>query len=222
MNKILVTGSEGFIGQHIVNRLLSEGHTVYGISRRPVSTNTHTNYHYKSIDILDRDKLQEFLRGLELDAVIHLASLTTHDELMNFKEQTLRINLEGSLNLLDEFKHSTAVKFIFISTGKVYGEIQELPIPENHPAEPSNILGKSKLITEKLIDFYSYETDRQYTVLRVFNVYGPGQRDYFLLHHEYSNSEYSFCCLWDAQHPYNLIANEEINLKATLLIGARD
>ncbi|MCK4385254.1 MAG: GDP-mannose 4,6-dehydratase [candidate division Zixibacteria bacterium] len=181
MGKVLVTGSEGFIGRHLVLRLLSEGYVVYGISLPPGSAIEHSNYHYSSLDILNREKLGCYFENSTFDAVIHLAALTTHEELTKDKERTLRINLEGTLNLLEEFKKTKSTKFIFASTGKVYGRIQELPLSEDHPTIPLNILGKTKLVAERLIDFFSYEATQQFIVLRIFNVYGPGQRNYFLI-----------------------------------------
>ena len=181
MKNILVTGSEGFIGKHIVTRLLSEGYNVYGISRRPEFTLKHQNYHYTSLDILDREKLSNYFENIIFDAVIHLAALTTHEELTKNREKTLKINLEGTLNLLEEFKKTKSTKFIYTSTGKVYGRIQELPLSEDHPTNPLNILGKTKLVVEKLIDFFSYEATQQFVISRIFNVYGPGLRQYFLI-----------------------------------------
>ena len=181
MGKVLVTGSEGFLGKHLVLRLLLEGYVVYGISLPPTSVIEHPNYHYTSLDILNREKLSRYFENSTFDAVIHLAALTTHEELTKDKERTLRINLEGTLNLLEEFKKTKSTKFIYASTGKVYGRIQELPLSEDHPTNPINILGKTKLIAERLIDFFSYEATQQFIVLRIFNVYGPGQRDYFLI-----------------------------------------
>ncbi|MCK4427763.1 MAG: GDP-mannose 4,6-dehydratase [candidate division Zixibacteria bacterium] len=181
MGKVLVTGSEGFLGKHLVLRLLLEGYVVYGISLPPTSVIEHPNYHYTSLDILNREKLSRYFENSTFDAAIHLAALTTHEELTKDKEKTLRINLEGTLNLLEEFKKTKSTKFIFASTGKVYGRIQELPLSEDHPTSPINILGKSKLIAEKLIDFFSCEGTQQFIILRMFNVYGPGQRNYFLI-----------------------------------------
>lgn len=181
MGKVLVTGSEGFIGKRLTARLLSEGYVVYGISLPPVSEIEHPNYHYSSLDILNREKLCRLFENSMFDVVIHLAALTTHEELTKDKGRTLRINLEGTLNLLEEFKKTKSTKFIFASTGKVYGRIQELPISEDHPTIPINILGKTKLIAERLVDFFSYEGTQQFVILRIFNVYGPGQRSYFLI-----------------------------------------
>jgi UDP-glucose 4-epimerase len=181
MGKLLVTGSEGFIGKHLVTKLLSEGYVVYGISLPPTAGIKHPNYHYTCLDILNREKLSRYFENLMFDAVIHLAALTTHEELTKDKERTLRINLEGTLNLLEEFKKTKSIKFIFASTGKVYGRIQALPLSEDHPTNPINILGKTKLVAEKLIDFFSYDPTQQFIVLRMFNVYGPGQRSYFLI-----------------------------------------
>lgn len=181
MEKILITGSEGFIGKHLITKLLSMGYKVHGISIESKPSIKHPNYHYSRLDVLNREKLNSKFGNLKFNAVVHLAALTTHDEMIKSKEKTLRINLEGVLNLLEVFKKQRSKKFIYASTGKVYGRIHELPLSESHSTDPVNILGKTKLIAEKLIDFFSNGANHQYIILRLFNVYGPGQREYFLV-----------------------------------------
>jgi UDP-glucose 4-epimerase len=114
-------------------------------------------------------------------AIVHLAALTTHEEIVGNRYEALDINLRGTRNLLEVIRESkTAKKLIYSSSGKVYGRILRLPITEEHPLNPKNILGKSKRVVEDLIDFY-VEEGKEYILLRIFNVYGPGQRGYFLV-----------------------------------------
>jgi len=180
MKSVLITGSEGFLGRHLAGRLLEAGWSVHGIDRA-VSARSHDRYEVEQIDVLDARRLAAFVAGRKFDAVVHLAAPTTHEEMVGQKTRTLKTNVQGTINLLDACKASGAGTFVYASTGKVYGRIEKLPISEAHPTEPLNILGKTKIIAEKLIEFYCLGGRCRAAILRIFNVYGPGQRDYFLV-----------------------------------------
>jgi len=173
---IAITGVNGFIGLHLAKKLLEKEYKVIGIGKDEESKVSNISY-YKG-DILDKTFLESVMR--DVNAVVHLAAITSHEDITNKKEETEKINLLGTKNALDVFSKSKAEKFLYASTGKVYGKVVYLPIDENHPTNPQNILGKSKLKVEKLIASYEDKT-KQFTILRVFNVYGPGQNENFLI-----------------------------------------
>lgn len=177
--RVLITGINGFIGQHLVKVLTERGHQVFGLGRDRGG-------------VLDKKSVERAVRNVE--TVVHLAALTSHEEIVGNKFETLETNLRGTKNVLDAFSKSRkARKFLFASTGKVYGKIIRLPIDEEHSTHPLNILGKSKLITERLIDFYastslpstklgaSSASSKEFIIFRIFNVYGTGQRESFLI-----------------------------------------
>lgn len=169
--KILITGINGFIGQHLSQKLIKRGHKVSGLENEKGG-------------VLNKKLVERAIHGSEM--VVHLAALTSHKDIVENKFETLETNFLGTKNVLDAFSKSKKTrKFLFASTGKVYGKIVELPISENHPTNPLNILGKSKLITEKLIDFYASTSlsasRKEFVIFRIFNVYGPGQSDSFLI-----------------------------------------
>jgi len=176
--RILITGINGFIGQHLARALISKGHFIIGLDRQKKSLNEKINKYF-SRDVLDK-KIVEKATG-EADIVVHLATLTSHKEIVDNKFETLEVNFLGTKNVLDAFSKSKfAKKFIYSSTGKVYGNIKFLPITEEHPMLPINVLGKSKLIAERLIDFYAND-EKSLIIFRIFNVFGPGQKDNFLV-----------------------------------------
>lgn len=178
---ILITGVNGFVGSFLAAELVKKGHTVIGVGRRDECS--IRGIKYVKWDVLDENFDENILSTLfeGVDVVVHLAALTTHDEIVNNKNKALIMNFLGTKNVLDRFNKSTSTKkFIYSSTGKVYGKSYRLPILETDAASPINILGKSKLITEKLVDFYD-EGDKTFIILRIFNVYGPGQKDNFLI-----------------------------------------
>ncbi len=164
--RILITGINGFIGQHLARTLAQRGHKVSGLG------------HYKG-GVLDRTIVGRSIRDAQV--VVHLAALTQHKDIVDNRFETLDVNLRGTKNILDAFiKSKKSRKFLYASTGKVYGKIVSLPISEDHPTNPLNILGKSKLITEKLIDFYN-DNKKEFIIFRIFNIYGSGQHNNFLI-----------------------------------------
>jgi len=187
MKNVLVTGSAGFIGGRLIDILTKDDdYFIIGIGRkrRENLMALYKNFRYVPLDILDYDALEKLWRNNNIDIVIHLAALTAHKEIIDNPIETLEINLQGTLNLLDCFSKSSTSKFIYASTGKVYGEIKYLPIDEEHPTNPKNLLGKSKLLTENLIEFFSVISQnsmKEFDIVRIFNVYGPKQRNYFLI-----------------------------------------
>jgi nucleoside-diphosphate-sugar epimerase len=176
--RILITGINGFIGQHLAIELLKRGHAVIGLGRNKKSAVLNITKYYSG-SVLDKKVVGKAVSGA--DAIVHLAALTAHKDIIENRFEALEINLTGTKNILDAYtKSKTAKKFLYSSTGKVYGEIQQVPITEDHPTKPLNILGKSKLIAEHLIDFYN-DKQKAYIILRVFNIYGPQQKKNFLV-----------------------------------------
>lgn len=176
--KILVTGVNGFIGQHLSRELIKRGHKVIGISRsKKCKVEKIHEYHIGSV--LNRNLIKKIVTNV--DIVVHLAALTSHEDIVSRRSTALKTNLLGTKNVLDAFTNSKITKkFMYASTGKVYGEILYLPITEAHPTKPLNILGKSKLEVEKLINSYN-ENKKELIIFRVFNIYGPMQSKNFLI-----------------------------------------
>ncbi len=176
--KILITGVNGFIGQHLAKKLLEKGHFVTGIGRSK-KCKVHNIKAYYEGSVLDEKLLESAIKNA--DATVHLAAITSHKNIVDKKSKTLATNLLGTKNVLDVFlKSKTAKKFLYASTGKVYGKIVYLPITENHPTNPLNILGESKLETEKLIRSCNKDK-KEFIIFRIFNVYGPEQNENFLI-----------------------------------------
>ena len=175
--KVLITGINGFIGQHLARTLIEKNYSVVGVGRSLKCFSPKIEYYSGSV--LDKKIILRAIKNA--DAVVHLAALTSHQDIVDNQFETLEINFLGTKNLLDAFVvTNSAQKFLYASTGKVYGKVENLPITEKHLTMPLNILGKAKFITERLIDFYS-NSKKEFIILRIFNVYGPGQKDNFLI-----------------------------------------
>ncbi len=176
--RVLITGVNGFMGQHLAAELIRKGHFVsgFGRSKKCKVTNIQTYY---SGSVTDKKFVENAIKNA--DAIAHLAALTSHKDIVENSAKTLETNFLGTKNVLDAFlKSKKARKFLYASTGKVYGKIKHLPISENHLTNPLNILGKSKLKTEKLITSYN-ENGKEFIIFRIFNVYGHSHSKNFLI-----------------------------------------
>lgn len=163
---ILVTGSTGFIGKPLVRRLEQHGDIVHHFARSLGN------------DILDKSAFTPFL-GKGIDTVFHLAGLTFVPNSWSNPTEFYAVNSLGTQHAL-EFCRAVSAHMIYISA-YVYGVPQYLPIDEAHPVAPNNPYAHSKWLGEELCRFYAGNMGVKATVLRGFNLYGPGQDERFLL-----------------------------------------
>ena len=175
---ILITGANGFFGRALIKRLKREKNfNIFGLVREKCCLDID----YAIVDITSLEELENIFRQRTFDVIFHFAAVTEHDKIVNDKYRTLDINLSGTRNILQSFnKYCKDALFIYSSSGKVYGDTNELPITEQALVRPINILGKIKSITEKIIDFY-VEPHNKYVITRIFNVYGISQKSTFVI-----------------------------------------
>jgi len=175
---VLITGINGFIGRHLAKKLIYEGYNVLGVDVGPYCI-VSSSIRYSSGSVMDKVLIRELVS--ESDIVFHLAAITAHSDIVENKLLSLKTNFDSTLLLLDAINWAGRdIKLIYCSTGKVYGDVKELPFTEDASPKPINILGKSKYMTEQLIDFNSSENCNN-IVFRLFQVYGKGQSNNFLI-----------------------------------------
>lgn len=175
--RVLVTGGAGFIGSHVTDLLIENGHSV--IVADDLSTGSKENINKKAVfcecDISDSERVAKLFREFTIDAVCHLAAQIDVRISTETPDKDAEINIVGTLNILKNMKASNCGKMIFSSSGgAVYGEVEE-PADENHPVNPISPYGISKFACEMYIRFFREEFGIDYTVLRYANVYGPRQ-----------------------------------------------
>ena len=175
--KILVTGGAGFIGSHIVESYLDLGHEVVVVD--DLSTGKLENIDqdkctFVQADISNRDHV-EYLREFgPFDVINHQAAQMSVSDSMKDPHKDIRINIMGTVNILNVLA-PTCKRFIFASSGgTVYGE-HDSPRIEMSQLEPVSPYGISKLACEKYVHMYSKQFMFNYTILRYSNVYGPRQ-----------------------------------------------
>jgi len=181
-DKVLVTGGAGFIGSHLVERLVAEGVDV------TVLDNLSTGRMENLVNLL-ADRQPRFVRGdirdndavcdavEDVDAVFHLAAVTSVPFSVEHPKDTFEVNVDGTRSLLEACLRAGVERFVYASSCAVYGEPKYLPIDEGHPLSPVSPYAESKLKAEQLCREYHETYGLKTTVLRPFNVYGPRQRN---------------------------------------------
>ncbi|MNK75950.1 UDP-glucose 4-epimerase [compost metagenome] len=171
--KILVVGGAGYIGSHAVKELNRQGYEtvtfdnlVYG-HRDAVKWGA-----FEEGDMADETRLRELFTSHEIAAVMHFAAYAYVGESVTDPEKYYFNNVAATLNLLKVMREFGVNKFIFSSTCATYGEPQVVPIPEDHPQNPINPYGMSKLMVEKVLADYNRAYGLKSIAFRYFNAAG--------------------------------------------------
>ncbi len=183
---ILVTGGAGFIGSHLTERLLQEGHSVKVLDnfddyyppeiKQKNLTKCMENPNFELItgDVRDKETVQKAMEGV--DAVIHEAAQAGVRVSVENPEKTVSVNMDGMLNVLVAAKDAKVKKFVFVSSSSVYGKTHYLPYDEKHPTEPISPYGVTKVAGEGMCRVFSELYGMEIPMLRYFTVYGPRVR----------------------------------------------
>jgi nucleoside-diphosphate-sugar epimerase len=181
--KILITGASGFIGSFIVEEALKRGFETWAAMRKSSSKAylQDERIHFIELNLSSKEQLVEQLRGKEFDYVVHAAGVTKCLNKADFR----RINTQGTKNLADALieLQMPLKRFVFVSSLSVFGAIKEkMPydeIRETDTPQPNTEYGRSKLEAEKYLD--SIASHIPIIMLRPTGVYGPREKDYFLM-----------------------------------------
>ncbi|MEM3985549.1 MAG: GDP-mannose 4,6-dehydratase [Candidatus Methanomethylicia archaeon] len=176
--KVFVTGAAGFIGSHLVDRLLNLGFEVYGldnlssgfIGNLSMAFN-HGGFSFVRADLLDPSSWIDFLGGVNV--VFHFAANPEVRHSFRDPLDHYRNNVEATLILLEACRKFNVGLFVFASSSTVYGDPEVIPTPENHPIKPISVYGATKALCELLCEAYSKLYGIRSLVLRYANVVGP-------------------------------------------------
>lgn len=174
-NKVLITGGAGFIGSHIVDKLLEDNYSVVVLDNLSSGSkdNLQKSDKLKLYQInIEKDDLEEIFDEEKPDYVIHLAAQTSVNYSISNTYYDANMNIMASIRLLDACKKYNINKFVTASSAAVYGNPKYLPIDENHPTEPMSPYGLSKLTMEKYIQLSGVP----YIIFRFSNAYGSRQK----------------------------------------------
>jgi UDP-glucuronate 4-epimerase len=202
--KILITGTAGFIGYHLTQKLLKRGDTVVGIDNindyydvklkhnrlqdagikvsgmvynKPVYSTKHPNYTFIKLDITDKENLQQQFRNYQFDAVCNLAAQAGVRYSLTNPEVYIDSNIKGFLNILECCRHFKIDHLVYASSSSVYGLNKKMPFSEHDIADhPVSLYAASKKANEMMAHTYSHLFNLRTTGLRFFTVYGPWGR----------------------------------------------
>lgn len=179
MKTNVITGGAGFIGSRLAQRLIERGDTVYVLD--DLSTgyvrNVPTEAIFYQIDVGDIGKLRTLDLPRGVDTIYHFAGQSSGEASFDDPSGDIDRNYRATYNMLAAAELMTAERFIYSSSMSVYGDVgASVPVvSEDHDCNPASYYGCNKLASEKLIGVFSKRSRIKPTILRFFNVYGPGQ-----------------------------------------------
>ena len=204
MNRILVTGTAGFIGYHLVNLLISEGHTVTGLDNindyydirlkynrlaeagipknkisynKPIASIKHSDYRFVRIDLNDHDALDKLFISSGFDYVINLAAQAGVRYSLENPQAYINSNIVGFANILEASRKHNIKHLVYASSSSIYGLNEKMPYSvEDNVDHPVSLYAASKKANELMAHSYSHLYGLPTTGLRFFTVYGPWGR----------------------------------------------
>ena len=178
--RVLVTGGAGFIGSHLITRLVQEGYSILVLddlsSGRLENLENHIRSNQISFvkgDIRDSSQLKEI--AADSDSIIHLAAIADHEKCLQDPALANNINGDGTRVVLEAAREHGVKNFVYTSSAALYGEPSKLPVSEDAPVSPLAPYGLSKLAGERYCLEYSRNYGMRVVCLRFFNVFGPRQ-----------------------------------------------
>jgi len=174
---VLVTGGAGFVGSHIVDRLLDASHAVHVLDnlstgrreRVPAAARLHV------CDLRDA-RLDAVVAATRPAVVVHVAAQAAVSRSVSDPQLDASVNVLGTIALLESCRRAGVPRAIYISTGgAAYGDTNVLPTPEDHPLRPASPYGISKVTAERYLEVWAALTGASGLTLRLANVYGPRQ-----------------------------------------------
>ncbi|MCL2800686.1 MAG: UDP-glucose 4-epimerase GalE [Treponema sp.] len=171
---VLIIGGAGYIGSHVTREFLDIGHncTVYDNLSSGLRENLFADAKFIHGDIHDYPLLLDVLKTSSFSAVVHLAASKAAGESMTNPAKYSRNNISGTINIINAVCEANVKNIVFSSSAAVYGEPQYLPIDENHPTNPENFYGFTKLEIERLLEWYDKLKGMRFASLRYFNAAG--------------------------------------------------
>ena len=169
MERVLVTGSSGFLGSALCRRLLQTDNMVYEVDRHVV-------------DVCDRNAFLSLCLDFKPDVIFHLAGLTGMPQSVLAPDEYFSANLDTTISVLEACRKINDVRVVYISSCAVYGSSEQPAREDDSLPPPANPYAATKQICETLMRMYSKLYGFPTVVLRVFSVFGPGQKKYTALY----------------------------------------
>lgn len=180
--RILITGGAGFIGSHLCDKYVKDGHTVICLDNF-MSGNLanvrhlldYRNFKLVNGDVRDAEFVDKITR--DVDVIFHMAAQIHVDRSYVEPKLTYEINVMGTQNILEAARMHDIKRVIHASTSEVYGSSRYVPIDEKHPLDAPHPYGASKIAADRMCYSYIHTYGMDISIVRLFNTFGPRQRD---------------------------------------------
>jgi len=179
--KCLITGGAGFIGSHLTDLLLSNGHEVLvidnlcgGWMKNLKNAKSHPKFRFEQVDIRNRVALDPFFFGI--DWVFHLAALADIVPSIEKPRDYFETNVDGTFNILEASQKAQVKRFLYAASSSCYGLASQFPTPETAPIQPQYPYALTKYLGEQLVLHWAQVYKLPALSLRLFNVFGPRSR----------------------------------------------
>jgi len=184
--KILITGGGGYLGSKLAEKIASYQTTIYlcDIKFNPISQNLsekYSNVHTIRVDLTNKEKISKVCVQLKPDYIYHFASLLNRERDFSTYPTLYKINVQGTLNLLEALNSVDYTGFFFSSTSEVYGNKNKSPFVESQTPDPISPYSLTKIIAEYTIKTYSEIHCKPFTILRLFNIFGIDMPNSFFI-----------------------------------------
>jgi nucleoside-diphosphate-sugar epimerase len=189
--RFVVTGGAGFMGCHLVRRLLNEGADVQILDRcdgipSPLD-DLRTKILLHDIDITNKEDVMRIVKDIKPTHIIHLAAIVNAARPERMLHRAIEVNIGGTLNTLEASRAVGCSSFVFVSTSDVYGPAAT-PFKEDAPLDPRNPYAFTKASSELLCLMANHTNGQPVTIVRPFTTYGPGQKPFMLVTHVITNA----------------------------------
>ena len=184
MNNFLITGCAGFIGSHVTDRFLTNGHTITGVDKLTYASSldninhniNNKKFKFYHLDICNTEAIKLICKQYKIDCIINFAAETHVDNSIEGSNAFILSNIQGVKSLLEVCKDED-IQICHISTDEVYGPINIGSFDENSMLSPQNFYSATKASAEHLISAYHNTFGVKYLILRMSNNYGPRQNN---------------------------------------------
>jgi len=173
----LVTGGSGFIGSHLTEKLISEGHRVTVVDNLTTGNLQNLPLQHPNLTFLEKNLLETQAQNFpdRIDGIAHLAATPSVTESWLRPMETHQNNLSAMIKVLELCRTLKIPKLVFASSAAVYGDKIPLPVLEKQPPNPISPYGLQKLVSEQYAALFAQQFDLSFIGLRLFNVFGPRQ-----------------------------------------------
>lgn len=177
--RVLITGITGFIGSHLAERLIADGHEVHGVAfeapPHPNLAAIASKVRIHRADLGDADALRDAVAAARPDALVHLAGQAIPSLAQRDAAATVAVNVVGTANILAALDQLEGTRLVFASSADVYGAPDHSPISEDTPLRPTNVYAASKAAAEALVREFGDRDGHPTVILRPANTNGPRQ-----------------------------------------------